>query len=159
MSEAKESSGVKAWQYALKRLAMKGYHSAELAAKMEEAGFSAEEVEGALTRCREAGYLNDAEWVARSAERLSARTKGPLAIRQALMAKGVEASEVEAVVEGLDEEELVEKIVQLLEKRWGVEGLVDFKVRQKAIAFLMRRGFTFDLIQRGFALIKNLSSK
>ena len=80
-------------------LARRPHFRAELAAKLERRGFSDAEVDAALARLDELGYLDDrgtaAAWVRSTVER---KCWGPRRLRAELGRRGVEETIVDAVV-------------------------------------------------------------
>ena len=58
----RRSSVSEAYAAALRLLTRRGYAEAELSGRLRDKGYSAEEADAALARCRDLGYLNDAHF-------------------------------------------------------------------------------------------------
>lgn len=161
IEQEQENSGEfqKAWNYALRRLASKSYHSTRLSKLMGQNGFPHECIERVLDRCRAQGLIQDQEWVENSIRSQQKRLKGPRMIRQSLRFKGISQEEIdssfkqEEPVEGEEGERdggvsQVELIQALLKKKRVDASKIktDPKLRQRVIALLVRRGFEFEAI-------------
>lgn len=82
-------------------LARRPHFRAELRRKLLTRGFEEDEVDAALARLAELGYLDDAALAAREAERLRERRGlGRAGIAAELARKGVERAEVEGALAG-----------------------------------------------------------
>lgn len=119
---------------ALRLLGVKSRTVLELRKKLLERGFSEEEVEAALSFCREYGYLNDEEESRRRQASLKRRGYGPRYIAAKLKMQGLYSST-------MSRDEQLAAITQLLEKpAWQK------KKKPNLIAALQRRGFDYELI-------------
>lgn len=116
---------------------------AELAAWLRKRGIEEGDVEEALTRLEEIGELDDARFARRYAEdKRELSGWGAERIREALEARGVGSAAVEAAVEDSADEELA-RAVRLLASRG--EQLDHDAARNRALAFLTRRGYPYEL--------------
>ncbi|WP_319407216.1 regulatory protein RecX [uncultured Desulfosarcina sp.] len=139
---------------AFRILARRDHTCKELAVKLRQKGFDGVAIDGALARCRELGYLDDAKTAAIIAGHLVESGYGPLRVRQTLRQKGLDDALIEqALVRCGDEETQVISARRMLEKRTshlGREG-DPWKRRQKACRFLAGRGFAATVINRAVA--------
>ncbi len=120
---------------ALSLLARRGYSEAELRKKL--AGYPEAEVEAAIARLRDWGYLDDRAYAEAFVRARKARW-GPAKLRFALRQRGVD----EAVIdEFVDEEDALLRAVALLARRWARLG----GDRAKAVRFLQSRGFSLEV--------------
>ena len=88
----------------------------------------------------ESGALDDERFAIRfAADKRELRGWGPERIREALAARGLEASLIEAALAGEHEAEQLERAIGLLERR--PERPVDGPSRARAVAYLARRGY------------------
>jgi SOS response regulatory protein OraA/RecX len=116
-----------------------------------ESGFAPAAVEKAIARISELGYLNDYEHaltVGRSC--IEHKLWGASRIRDALLQQGVSAGIAAAALRTLEGEHDFTLIARrALESRFSLAELkknARGKTRQKAIAFLFRKGFSWDTI-------------
>lgn len=127
---------------ALQLLARREHTREELRRKLLDRGFEAGEVELALGRLQEMGYLNDAELAQRLALRLSERGWGRRRLRWYLRRHGVPEEALQRALGGLaSEEELARRA---LRRRFGTG---PFSSR-RAASFLQRQGFDWTVIRR-----------
>lgn len=128
--------------YALNRLSSKAYLTKDLRDSMKRKEFLSEHIERILEECRQLGYLNDDEWLDGFVRGQISKKKGPQAIISKLFQKGFSRDKIREVIEGLDSQ--TDNIRQLLNTKYKNKDLSDFKEKQKVIASLARRGFSFD---------------
>lgn len=134
--------------YVLKRLSMKPYLTAELEKRMEERLVSSETIQRVITECQRLGYLNDQEWLDSFVRRHLARNLGPMAILMKLRAKGISQTIAQQLLDKFDHGEgRKERIHHLLATRYRSRDLSDFHTREKVIASLIRKGFSFSDIK------------
>ena len=141
----------KALDAAFRLLARRDHTRRELILKLRRKGFGRQTVDGALLRCRELGYLDDAKIARSMAGQLAGKGYGPLRIRQALKQKGLEDALVEEVLAtGDDEESQVRAAKKALEKKASRLSRENdaWKRRQIAYRFLAGRGFPSSVIHR-----------
>lgn len=137
-----------ALQYALKRLSVKNQPSTELKAQMEKHLVSEGIIKRIISECKSLGYINDEDWLKSFVKHQISRNQGPHSIVMKLRAKGISQNAAEELVRTLNGNETQqEQIKQLLSKRYRNRDLTDRGTRDKVIAALMRRGFSFDQIR------------
>lgn len=135
----------KAKIYALKRLSSKAYLTKELRDSMLRKEFLPEHIERILDECRQLGYLNDNEWLDGFVRGQLSKKRGPQAIASKLYQKGFSREKIQAVVAALkDGHSQIDHIRDLLKSKYKKKDLSDYKEKQKVIASLARRGFSFD---------------
>jgi regulatory protein len=123
----------------------------ELRGKLLDAGFAPAAVEHALGRIRDLGYLDDYEH-ALTFGRFCIEHKlwGVSRIRDALSNKGIPAGIIASALRTLEQEHDFTRVARrALQSRFSPAELTKAaggKARQKAIAFLLRRGFSRDTI-------------
>lgn len=135
--------------YALKRLSMKSYLSAELHNKLVEHHVSEEMAARVILKCQSWGYLNDQEWLQHFVQRQLTKNLGPMAILMKLRVKGVSQETAQQLIAALDDgEERRKRVSHLLATRYRNRDLSDMRSREKVIASLMRKGFAFSDIKK-----------
>ena len=139
---------------AFRILARRDHTHKELAVKLRKKGFDCAAIEGALARCLELGYLDDAKTATIIAGHLADGGYGPLRVRQTLGQKGLDDAAIEkALARCGDEETQVISARRMLEKKASrLNREADpWKRRQKAYRFLAGRGFQSAVINRAIA--------
>ena len=140
-----------ALESALRLLARRDHSRRELEVKLASRGFSAGEVQRALVRLNELGYLDDARAAATLAEHLTARGYGVLRVRYALGQKGIEVAIIEnALLRCGDDDAQVRNANRALGKKQShlARESDPMKRRQRAYRFLAGRGFSAMVIRQ-----------
>ncbi len=123
-------------------LAKKAYFSKELERKLREKDYPINEILPILKELKAQGWLNDEDLAARYVERLKAKGYGRRVIALKLREK---AGPIEVSIEESEDAALA-----LIEKKYRRD-LPEKK--EKVIAALMRRGFSYELIKN---LLENI---
>ncbi|MGA6926455.1 MAG: regulatory protein RecX [Desulfosarcina sp.] len=135
-------------------LALRDHTRQELAVKLRQKGFDRAAVDGALQRCLELGYLNDARTAMTLARHLAESGYGPLRIRHALGQKGVADATINMALAACgDEKTQLASARRMLEKK-AVQLAREadpWRRRQKAYRFLAGRGFPLAVIKQAVA--------
>ncbi len=154
VGSAPDKARASALDSAFRILSRRDHTRKELAVKLRQKGFDRSAVAGALDRCRELGYLDDAKTAAIIAGHLAESGYGTLRVRQTLGQKGLDDAAIEqALARCGDEEAQVLRARGLLEKKASHLNREDdpWKRRQKAYRFLAGRGFTSTVINRAIS--------
>jgi len=136
---------------AFRILARRDHTCKELAVKLRRKGFDRATTDGALARCRELGYLDDAKTAVMIAGHLADSGYGPLRVRRTLGQKGLDGALIErALICCGDEETQLLSARRILKKKAArLSREVDpCKRRQKAFRFLAGRGFPAPVINQ-----------
>lgn len=121
-------------------LAKRAYFSKELAAKLREKEFPEGEITSLIEELKQQGWLNDQELAERFVSRQREKGYGARVIAQKLRMK---AGEIPIEIDDGE-------ILPLIEKKYLKKLPHD---RNKVIASLMRRGFSYDLIDKAIRTI------
>jgi regulatory protein len=124
---------------ALRLLGQRLHSELELRQKLRRYGCLPEEIDRALARVRELGYLDDAAF-AHALVTHRARVRGPALIAAELAAKGVGRELAQAAVGSLDHEEVV-AAARRLARRGGAAD------HRTIAARLFRRGFSAEIVR------------
>jgi regulatory protein len=154
VGRAPDKACASALDSAFRSLSRRDHTRKELAVKLRQKGFDRSAIAGALERCRELGYLDDAKTAAIIAGHLAENGYGPLRVRQVLGQKGLDDAAIEqALVCCGDEKAQVLSARRLLEKKASrLNREADpWKRRQKAYRFLAGRGFASTVIKSAIA--------
>lgn len=148
--KTRRSNASDAYAAALRLLTRRGYAEAELSGRLLDKGYSAEEAEAALTRCRDLGYLDDAHFAEQRALALlrNGRAVGRRA-RLDLRQRGIDEDlAIEAVAAAEAEHPPLELLRQQLARRYPHFDYTaaDAASRRRVINFFLRRGFELSLV-------------
>lgn len=131
----------KAWSYALWRLSRQSYLTRNLDKLLERKGAEADVRKAVIEKLTRLKYLDDEAWAASFIRIKQSQAQGPKKIALLLRSKGLKPPE------NLGEVDQEEQIKHLLKTRYSRRDLSDVKERQKVIAALFRRGFSWESIQ------------
>ena len=131
-----------AFDGALRYLARRAHSRAELWRKLVRRGYAEDEVEDALARLVDLGYLDDAGFAGGHVRRRSARL-GPLALSAELAARGVDREVARQAVDSLSREAQLSAALRLVARQAGRNRPAGYKeLLDSAGAKLLRRGFS-----------------
>ncbi len=135
---------------ALRILRGAGQSAAGLRRKLERRGYTAEAAAGAVRRCADAGYIDDAAMAASVAARHRRAGHGRARVAADLKAKGVAAELITEALDGQNdtEEAAAMTVAQQLWARTGATGARDQRARMRVAGALQRRGFSSSLVAR-----------
>lgn len=140
-----QSDFKKAKDKALTLLSYKQYTSAELEKRLRD-HVPPEAASLAVERMESLGLINDDDYAQRYAQRLAARGMGERRIRMEMRQKGLPQETIDFVLSHLEMDGAGEARA-LLEKKYPL-WREDEKIRRRAYAALVRRGFGSDDIRR-----------
>jgi regulatory protein len=133
--------------YVLWRLSTQSYHSEQLAKLLRERLVQHGTIDRVLKEYQEMSFLDDDAWL-QSFMRIQQKRYSLRVIVSKLHAKGLSTKTIQRVAkEWKNPEEEMEAIQHLLKTRYRTKDLSQYQDRQKVIAALMRKGYTFDQIQ------------
>lgn len=140
-------------QLALRYLSYRPRSELEVKNYLRQKGCEPEVTDGVIARLRSLNYLDDLSFAqiwARS--RLESRGYGPRRVAQELRIKGIAAEVIrQTLQQSLQQTSEQESAKKLLTKRFGGVSLQDIKTQRRAVALLLRRGFSskviFDLLK------------
>jgi len=142
----------KAEKKAFRLLTLRAHSEKELAAKLDERGFSEGVIAGVVQKCRELGYLNDREFARQRARELAVnRLLGDRRIVLDLREKGIpESLSRQAIGEVRAEigEEKALEIVLRKRRRGTTPDAMDEKEKARLMRSLLGKGFPTGLIFR-----------
>lgn len=123
----------------------------EVRQKLIRSDFDEAVAEDTVVRLRELGYLDDAAY-ARSYVEARFRNKGygPGRLRSDLMRRGIASALIDAALdEMIEQDDVLEAARRHAEKRWPrLAAEADPRKRRKKLSdYLVRRGFSFDIVR------------
>src|SRR5262245_54078799 len=136
----------KAYNQALYFLGFRARSRAEIERYLRNKKYSPEAISDTLQRLAEGQFLDDSAfaqaWV-EDRERFKPRSRQ--ALQYELRQKGVEAEAIEEALEGIDEDDLAWRALESKLRQWRQLPELDFM--KKAMGFLSRRGFGYEVAQ------------
>jgi regulatory protein len=121
--------------------------------KLREKGFPADVVTEVISFLKEAGMLDDARFARQWARcRREYRYFGPIRLKGELLKKGISPADIDQVLNEFSEEWDPEMLAEqaLIQRFKEPAALQNLKVRQRAFAFLQRKGFSTETIFKVF---------
>lgn len=130
-------------------LALRAHARGEIEKKLVQAHYRPAVVEMVLYKLEREGLLNDADFSRQWVEARSGKKLGPRRIARELRMKGVSSGEIEAALEEMDEETLLEDAATLARKGFerAKAGEDPRKTAQRISGMLARRGYHWDIIR------------
>ena len=129
---------------AVKLLAQRDYSERALGDKLARRAYSADEIDTALARLKERGYIDDGAYCAKLAQQLWRSGKwGLRGISSQLRRYGLPLAMIREAIAAFDQEEEAGHALALLEKRAFVADQ-----KEKAGRFLEMRGFSHTVIEQ-----------
>ncbi len=123
----------------------------EVRRKLAQAGVPEDAIEPTLDGLAARGYLDDEAYARQYAEsRARVSGYGPQRIRQELMRRGVDRSTIEsALADEIDRDDVRASAREQAEKKWRLlaREADPYKKRRKLSDFLVRRGFSYEVVQ------------
>ncbi len=133
-----------ALQYALRLLSYRARTQAELRQRMQQHGWSEAIIEDTLERLRQNGLLDDANFAHAWVEnRQTFRPRSARLLRQELRRKGLDEHVIQEALDEVDEEAAAYAAARPRARR--LRSLDSRSFRQKLIAYLTRRGFSYEI--------------
>ena len=130
-------------EYVMRKLARKSYCSWELKQKCAEIA----DIDDIIAEYIQKGYINDDEWLQEFIRTKEAQGNSPLVIAAKLRHKGVPSTVLQAKLAGHSPATALNKLIQKKTKGQTPTG----PDKQKLIASLMRRGFSWDAISKALS--------
>lgn len=140
--------------YLIRVLARKSYSTLELIKKMKDRGVESEIIERLINEFKEKGYVNDREWLENYTRSCLNKHESPSRIKMKIRNKGFSEKVAQSAVSLFSEgASSTESIAHLLKTKYKNRDLSDFHEKQKVIASLMRKGFSFDEIKTQISIL------
>lgn len=140
----------KTLQRAFRLLSYKARTVAEMRRRLLEKEWAdAQTVEQVVSRLLELNYLNDEEYAVNFVNsRLAVKPLGPVRLRRDLQRRDLPPGTVEATMAGAFAEKSEESLLTAtIQKRIRLKGRpTDRASRHRLMAYLLRRGFSYDLV-------------
>ncbi len=150
-----------AYEYALNLLSARAYTTRNLRRKLTLREYDAEQISAAVERLERAGLLDDEKYAREFArQRLTVGGSSVRRVKQDLQRKGVTAGAIGVAIDDVLEQEAVDvdrSLDAAVRKKLATLRDVDDATRRRRLfAYLARRGFEIEDIQRAIKRIENL---
>jgi len=144
MSQIEDAEIRSGWNYALKVLSRRALFCEQLREKLEKRFLSQEAIDAVIAKVKHYGFVNDGELLRASVTSAFTKGRGPKRVLYDLMRKSKLPKEVieKEINEQMPFELCVEQAKKLIKRYTFPEH------KKRAFAFLLRRGFSFDVIQK-----------
>ena len=114
----------------------------ELQRKLARRGHSSEEVDAALARLDELGYLNDLSF-AEGLVRHRSASRGPRALSAELAQRGVGRAQADLALAGYDDALQLASAMRIIERTYGKREITDYREMLNRVGSrLLRQGFS-----------------
>jgi len=126
---------------------MRAHSRVELLRKLGRRGYTEEEIDSAMVRLQELGYLNDRSF-AEGLVRYRSASRGPRALSAELAVRGVERALAEAAVAGFDQQAQLAAATRLAERLYARKPASGYREMLDGVGSkLMRRGFSATTVR------------
>lgn len=149
----------KANNYALNLLGYRARSEQEIRNKLSQKGYEDDIIENTIQYLKKINYIDDYAFAKALVEdELKLKQSGEGLIRQKLYQKGISSEICQRVLEELiDEENAIKACKKLAEKKLNTTYRKDLPLdkKRKVVAFLQRRGYSFDVIREALGELIN----
>lgn len=147
----------KARNVAFNYLSFKSRTESELRKRLNKYSGGASFVNGIVEECKGLGLVNDAEYARVFViSRHRSKGHGPRRLTADLLKRGVNRSLIDAALHQLEDENVQESASLLLHKKWkSYRNVPPEKRRQRAISFLLRRGYDYSAAKLAYEAVTN----
>jgi regulatory protein len=128
-------------------LGRRAHSRVELRRKLSRRGYSVGDIELALSRLIELGYLDDRSFAEGLVRRRGA-LRGPLALSAELAARGVDRDLADAALAGFDPDAQLASATRLAERLYAKKPFSEYREMLDAVGSkLLRRGFSTTIVR------------
>jgi len=142
------SPSVSALGAGLRLLSRRAHSRVELQRKLGRRGYTTDEIDSAIGRLQELGYLNDRSF-AEGLVRYRSASRGPRALSAELAARGVGRAQADAAVAGFEPEAQLAAATRLAERLAARKPPAGYREMLDGVGSkLMRRGFSAPIVRQ-----------
>jgi regulatory protein len=126
---------------------MRAHSRVELLRKLGRRGYTSAEIDSAMVRLHELGYLNDSTF-AEGLVRYRSASRGPRALSAELAARGVDRAQADAAVAAFDTDAQLASATVLAERLYARRPVSGYREMLDSVGSkLMRRGFSATTVR------------
>jgi regulatory protein len=131
----------------LRLLGGRAHSRVEIQRKLARRGYTEEEVDAALVRLEELGYLNDLAF-AEGLVRVRSSSRGPRALSAELAKRGVSRTQADQALAPYDEALQLASAARIIERTYGKRQITDYReMLERAGNKLVRLGFSTTIVR------------
>ena len=131
----------------LRLLGMRAHSRAEMQRKLGRRGYSSDEIEAALVRLEELGYLNDLAF-AEGLVRHRSGSRGPRALSAELAQKGVGRAQADRALASYNDALQLASAMRIIERTYGKRDIVGYReMLDRVGSRLLRLGFSTTIVR------------
>ncbi len=134
-----------ALKLAIRLLSLRDRTEAEIRHKLELKGFSLEEIENVVNCLKSKGFIDDSKFIKKIGHIAENRLLGEVGVKNYLLKRGIEREILESAPK-FDEFVIAQKLLQKKERFF--KDVSPDKRKAKMAGFLLRRGFSWDTVNR-----------
>lgn len=134
-----------ALKVALRLLSKRDRTEAELKEKLRKKGFSEKIIDETVTYLKQKGFIDDSKFILRAIQIAEDKFFGKMGLKNYLMRKGIDKELLQSLPE-LDELSIARKLLE--RKKHLIKDTLNEKKKAKIAGFLLRRGFSWDTVNR-----------
>lgn len=125
-------------------LSFRSHGKKELIKKLMSKNIEKQAAEYAAFYMVKKGYLNDENYAIELLEYYNGKGFGKNRIRTEMIKKGLSKEIIDEVLEDFEND--YKKIREILQNRYSVQDLKDKKIKNRAVSYLLRQGYSYDEI-------------
>ena len=151
-----ENQNYLAYIRAIKYLALKSRTTYQIATYLKQHEFEPSHIDNAIYKLIKEGYVDD-EHYAINFVKFSAKAKGKGKnwVKQYLNQIGISRQHIETALSHYDDEQDLQLAIELAHKKWSQLKGEDRAKLQKCGQFLLRKGFTGDIVRKALKSVEN----
>ena len=135
-------------EYALRLITVKDRTKKEIIGKLREKNYDDTEIEKEIEFLQSYGYINDEKYAEKFVlDAINLKKWGKRRIESELLHRGISKDTVSDVIERLFPEDVRERLVGEIERRYKGADLSNIKERTRIFNYYARRGFSVDEIK------------
>jgi regulatory protein len=148
-----------AYMKAIRFLGTRPRTEKEVQTKLLSAGYEHPIIEETLRRLSEQSYIDDRQFAKLWTEhRIQSQRKGKAYIRQELLQKGVDREHVQKALQDIDPDDELSSALEIGSKKWRQTSGQPIERQRKTMAFLLRRGFSPDVVQQAVRKLNEINN-
>ncbi|GAB6183374.1 regulatory protein RecX [Thermodesulfovibrio hydrogeniphilus] len=134
-----------ALKIALRLLSLRDRTEAELREKLQRKGFGEKDIKDTIEYLKQKGFVDDEKFIQRAEKIAEDRLLGEMGLRIYFIRKGIDKEKLEKLP-NIDEFSIAKRLLQ--RKHHLFKDVTPDKKRAKITGFLLRRGFSWDTINK-----------
>ena len=143
----------------LRILGMRAHSRVEMQRKLSRRGYSPDEIESALVRLEELGYVNDLAF-AEGLVRQRSASRGPRALSAELAQKGVGRAQADRALASYNDALQLASAMRIIERTYGKRDITEYReMLDRVGSKLLRRGFSTIVVRAACSAVLSGASQ